>query len=232
MTRRRSRRRSARSLPGGDHHAMPEREHRVQHRPDRVGKPTPVHRRRAARRRRGRGRGSAPDPSHIADRPTISPSTTAKCAAQICGSSGERRRRVATSAPNSAEIFGLHEHLGESRMRVVGGRRRQHHLGVGGELDLAGRRPLLVDRHAANLAVVLAGDETSRRGRDRAVAADEFRAILAEDDFVDSGLASAGCAPADQTAPLCVSRRNTKEPQSSHVASSRQRVTAISRQRL
>ena len=68
---------------------------------------------------------------------TISPSTTAKCAAHTCGSSRERRRRVATSAPNSATIFGLDEHLGEGRMGVVGGRRRQHQFGVGGELDLA-----------------------------------------------------------------------------------------------
>ena len=47
-----------------------------------------------------------------------------------------------------------------------------------------------------------------------------------------SGPLPAGCALADQTAPLAVSRRKTNEPQSSRVASSRQRVTAISRQRL
>ena len=42
----------------------------------------------------------------------------------------------------------------------------------------------------------------------------------------------AGCALADQTNPLSASRRKTNEPQSSRVAASRQRVTAMSRQRL
>ena len=36
----------------------------------------------------------------------------------------------------------------------------------------------------------------------------------------------------DQAAPLSASRRKMNEPQSSRVASSRQRVTAMSRQRL
>jgi hypothetical protein len=49
------------------------------------------------------------------------------------GSSGERRRRVAISASYSAQVLGLDEHLREGGMRRVGGRRRQHQLGVRGE---------------------------------------------------------------------------------------------------
>ena len=61
------------------------------------------------------------------------------------GSPGERRRRVARSAPSSGEILGLHEQLREGRMRGVGGGRREHELGVGGDLDLARRGcPLFV----------------------------------------------------------------------------------------
>jgi len=41
-----------------------------------------------------------------------------------------------------------------------------------------------------------------------------------------------GCAPADHTGPPPMSRKTMKEPQSSHVASSRHRVTAMSRHRL
>ena len=48
-------------------------------------------------------------------------------------------------------------------MRGVGGRRRQHELGVGGELDLAGSGAEVREGHAADLGVVLGGDDDLER---------------------------------------------------------------------
>ena len=47
-----------------------------------------------------------------------------------------------------------------------------------------------------------------------------------------SGSTPIGWYPADQTCPVRISLRKIYEPKSSHVGSSRQRVTAISPQRL
>ena len=55
----------------------------------------------------------------------------------------------------------LHEQLGEGRVGRVGGRRRQHDLGVRGQLDLAGAAAEVRDRHAAHLGVVLGETATS-----------------------------------------------------------------------
>ena len=87
-------------------------------------------------------------------------------------------------APTSATILGLHEQLGEGRMRRVGARRRQHDLGVGGQLDLARRARRIGDRDAADLGVVLRRDDDLERRRDRAVAPDELGAILGERHLV------------------------------------------------
>ena len=88
--------------PGAIRDPVPQREDRVEHGPDRVRQRPAVRRRprpRAIGRPRPRKRARSVSYCGSA---TTSPSTTAKCAAQTRGSSGERGRRVATSAPNSA----------------------------------------------------------------------------------------------------------------------------------
>ena len=109
-----------------------------------------------------------------------SPSTTARCAAQISGSSGARRRRVARMSADVGEILGLDEQLGEGRMGDVGGLRRQRQFGIGGDLDLARAGAGVGDRDAADLGIVLGRDEHVQRRRQRAVAARELGAILGE----------------------------------------------------
>jgi len=54
--------------------------------------------------------------------------------------------------------FGLYEHLGEGLVRCIGQWRRQHDLGVGGDLDVTRRTAGIGDRHATDLGVVLRRD--------------------------------------------------------------------------
>ena len=64
-------------------------------------------------------------------------------------------------------------------------------------------------RHAADLGVVLGRhDDRQRRADERAVAPGELGTILGVDDLVGVGLDAARLMPADQTSPLCMSRRN------------------------
>ena len=124
--------------------------------------------------------------------PTASPSTIARCAAQI---SGSRRRAPPPRRQDGAqlgEILGRDEQLREGRMRDVVGLRRQHQFGIGGHVDLA--RPVagIGDRDAADLGVVFGRDEHLQRGRQRAVAPGELGAILVEDDVIGVGFDAAG----------------------------------------
>ena len=65
-------------------------------------------------------------------------------------------------------------------MRDVGAQRRQDEFGVGGDFEVAGADAGIRDRDAANLGVVLAGNEHVQRRRQRAVAARHLDAILVE----------------------------------------------------
>src|SRR3546814_17994494 len=69
-------------------------------------------------------------------------------------------------------------------MCVVGGRHRQDDFGVGCELDFARSASTVCQRYAADLAVILAGNQNVHDRRQRAVAAGEFGVILGKDDFV------------------------------------------------
>ena len=62
--------------------------------------------------------------------PLGSSSTVATCAAQICRSSPDRGRRVASSAPELGHELRLHEQVLERRMRDIRGLRSQHELGI------------------------------------------------------------------------------------------------------
>ena len=103
--------------------------------------------------------------------PTASPSTTARCAAQISGSAGDAPPPRRQDGALVGEILGRDEQLQEGRMRDVVGLRRQHQLGVGRHVDLA--RPVagIRDRDAADLGVVFGRDEHLQRRRERPVAA-------------------------------------------------------------
>ena len=82
------------------------------------------------------------------------------------------------------EILGLHEELGEGRVRRVGGGRREHEFGVRRELDVPRAAARIRDRDAPNLGVVLRRDDDLERRRDRPVVPDELGAILGERDVV------------------------------------------------
>ena len=117
----------------------------------------------ALRKSRPRPRNRARSVSNCSA-PSASPSTTLDVKHPERRSPGSRLRRVASSVPPPSAIeFGLHEHLRERRVRGVGGRRRQHHLGVARQLDLAGAPALVGDRHAAHLRVVVRRDQDVRR---------------------------------------------------------------------
>ena len=76
-------------------------------------------------------------------------------------------------------------------MRRVGRGRREHELGVRGDLDLARPRAEVRERDAADLGVVLGRDDDLERRRDAAVAPVELGAVLGEDDLVASRLDAA-----------------------------------------
>src|SRR5258708_1511310 len=100
-------------------------------------------------------------------------------------------RAQSTSGEQRADIgveLGLHEHLGKRRMRGVGGVGREDQLRVRGQLYLASAGDVIRDRYAANLGVILGRHRYFERGGEGAVAADDFRAILGELDFVSVGL--------------------------------------------
>ena len=73
---------------------------------------------------------------------------------------------VATRREQSAaavgDELGLHEHLGERRVREVGRRVGEHHLGVARQLDLPRAAPGIGQVHAAHFGVVLGRDQDFR----------------------------------------------------------------------
>ena len=190
-----------RDLAGRNRNPLAQREDRVEHGPDGVRKRRAVDDGRRRRRCCGRGRGSGHGRTRIAGRrrSRLRPRRNGPPRfRRLVGRAPAPRR---DQRPELRQIFGLHEHLGEGRMCVVGRGRRQHEFGVGGQFDLA-RAPSAVDqRHAAHFAVVLAGDDNIQRRRQRAVATDELGVVLAEDDFVP-GRRRRASAPRRPTRPL------------------------------
>ena len=168
---------------GRDHHASSEREDRIEHGPDRV-------RQRSAVRDAGR-RADRPAPADEAS-PVRLVLRIVDDVALHDGEMGGEHLRLAVRARTArgdertelGDMLGLHEHFGERRMRGVGGRRRQNQLGVGREFDLARLASAVGQGDAADLAVVLAGDQDVHDGRQRAVATEELGVVLAEDDLL------------------------------------------------
>ena len=119
---------------------------------------------------------------------SVSPTRLALDHGEMCRPDlGLGRRPPAPRRQDGADlgvIFGLHEQLREGRMRRVVGRRRQHELGIGGELDVPGPIAGVGEGQAANLGVVFRRNDDFKHRGDRSVAPDELGLILAEPDIV------------------------------------------------
>ena len=110
----------------------------------------------------------------------------------------------------------LDEQVAEGRVREVAAFRRQHDLGVAGQLDLAHGRAAIDHRDAAQLDVVFRRHGDLGVDVDGAVATPEDRAIRAEDDLVVVWL-DQRAADRSSTRPRRLRRSRTKQncPQSS-----------------
>ena len=82
------------------------------------------------------------------------------------------------------QVFGLHEELGERRMRLVGGARRQHELRIGSDLDRAHAIAHVRERDATDLGIALGRHDHVERRRQVAVATHELGPVLAERHLV------------------------------------------------
>ena len=131
------------------------------------------------------------------------------------------RRSEAARRQNRADVvheLRLHEQVREDRVRGVGRGGRQHDLRIRRHIDFASPASVIEDRDAADLGVVLRRDRDFERRRDRAVAPDDFDAILEERRLVtirfDAArlvprrphLAAVGIAKEDVRAPAIARR--------------------------
>ncbi len=72
---------------------------------------------------------------------------------------GRARPTGAQDGVALAQDLGLHEKIAEGRMQLVGRRRRQHHLGVTGDLDFPALPRAVGDAGPAQLDVVFRRDD-------------------------------------------------------------------------
>ena len=85
------------------------------------------------------------------------------------------------------QVLGLHEELGERRMRFVGRARRQHDFCVRSDLDGPDAIAHVRETDAAHLGIALGRHDHVEGRRQVAVAAHELGAVLAERDLVGVG---------------------------------------------
>ena len=123
----------------------------------------------------------------------------------------QQRRRV-------GQALRLHEQLAEGRVLRVGGCRRDHHLGVAGDLDAAPPAAAVGDAQPPQLDVVFGRDDDFGVGIDALVAAPELGPPFGEDGLVGVGLplrrlvrrrpegAGLGVAQVAEAAPLVAGR--------------------------
>ena len=161
---------------------MPQREDRVEHRADAV-RQRPV----VGQRRRRPDVPVAADEAHPVGLVLDGPDPLALDHREVGHPHARLVRRPRPPRRDQrverVEMAGLHEHLGEGGVRVVGRRGRQHDLGVRRQLDLARASTAVGERHAPHLGGVLARDHDLHRRRQRAVAPREGRVVLGEDDL-------------------------------------------------
>jgi hypothetical protein len=103
----------------------------------------------------------------------------------------ERRYLVVGARPARADDrlhrrhqFGLHEQVAEGRVQLVGRRRGQHHLGIGGDLDPARQGAAVDQAQPAQLDVVLGRDRDLDVALDAVDAAAELGLGVGEDRLV------------------------------------------------
>ena len=126
-------------------------------------------------------------------------------------------RRAATARAEDrlplGEDFGLHEQVAEGAMGQVGIERGQHHLGVAGQLDMAGPGRLVGERDPADFHIVLGGDTDFGVGIDRLVAPPVFGTPLDEDRLIVLGLAQGRLIGGGPIAPrVAVAQVNKGSP--------------------
>ena len=113
--------------------------------------------------------------------PTASPSTTARCAAQISGSSGDRVFGASPAARRARHEFRLDEQLGKCRMRrIVGSRAPRRPRNRKSARSRAYAAPRLEIDTRRTSAVVLRRHDDIESRREGSVAPHDFGAILRE----------------------------------------------------
>ncbi len=172
--------------PRGESHAAREAEDRVEHRSDRSGREWIARQCRggarlpAASDEGGAIRLEAPGPDGVAldDGEMRSPGARFMWRAPAACRQQRADRR---------QVLGLHEELGEGRMRLVGGARRQHEFRIRRDFDRAHAIAHVRQGDAANLGVALGRHDHVERRRQVAVATHELGPVLAERHFVGVG---------------------------------------------
>ncbi len=172
-----------RGLLRRQHDPAADRDHRVEHRTGGIGQ----HRIVAQRARGARGIAAAEEAravGFVGNRADV-------CIVHRHQMEHPRRYlAVRAGAPRAqqrlgvAGDLGLHEQVAEGRMQFVGDGRRQHHFGIGGDLDGARLPRTVADPQAAQLDVVLGGDRHFQVRVEAALAAAELGLGIGEDRFV------------------------------------------------
>ena len=171
-------------------HALPQHEHRVEDRADRIGQSPAI-----------QHRDGPPDPAPAAEKPG-SVGLDLRLAERLAFNDcmmGRPDLRLGGRAPPPGcqdgallgDIFGLHEELRERRMRRVGCGERERQLAIGRDLDVAHAVAAIRDRYATNLGVILRRNDDLQGRRDHCITAYEFRTILGEGHLVAVGLDAA-----------------------------------------
>jgi len=90
------------------------------------------------------------------------------------------------------QVFGLHEELGERRMRFVRGARRQHDFRIRSDFDRPDAISHVRQGDAAHLGIAFRRHDHVQNRRQVAVAPDEFGPVLAESHLVGIGSTPVG----------------------------------------
>jgi hypothetical protein len=211
-------------------HAPAQRKYRVEHRADGIGQRPAVH----DCDRHADGAAPAEKARAVGFDLRLgnsSPSSTARCAAQTSGSLRERRRRVARMAPVFASYSVCTNSFENAAVRGIGGRRREHQLGI--EVNSISRcRPPEFETDTRRTSASYSGDT---RISSVVVIVPSRRTNSARSSVKVTRSSPARLRSAGSRRPDVAALRIAQEyvvPQSSRVGSSRQRVTARSPQRL
>ncbi|MCY1536535.1 hypothetical protein D9M68_719950 [compost metagenome] len=173
-----------RAASGRNPHALPEREDRVEHGTDRIRE------RQSGCDDRARGGRTAvfekPRPVglilRIGDKIAFHHAEVGRPHGWFRG-----RAKAACCGQRAGfrQVSGLDEHPGEGRMRVIGRARSERQFGVGSQFDFTWAASVVDQRYAADLAVVLAGNQDFQDGCQAAVVSHELSAIFGKGHFAN-----------------------------------------------